>query len=105
MVEASIKEKIEKYALLLKEQDLPVSAIYLFGSRAKGTALPDSDIDLLVVSPIFDGDRLALAGKLWKAAWKIDARIEPVPVGERTFEIDHVTPLYEIVREEGIRVL
>ena len=31
-------------------------AIYLFGSRARGTARPDSDFDLLVVTRPEDGD-------------------------------------------------
>lgn len=33
--------------------------VILFGSRARGNASEDSDIDLLVVSPDFGGDALA----------------------------------------------
>ena len=39
--------------------------IILFGSRARGTARPDSDVDLLVVMP-FTGSRLRLAVEIRK---------------------------------------
>jgi predicted nucleotidyltransferase len=39
--------------------------IILFGSRARGTAHPDSDVDLLVVMP-FTGSRLKLAVEIRK---------------------------------------
>jgi len=105
MVEKSVINKIEKYIKILRELNLPITAVFLFGSQVKGNARADSDIDLLVVSPVFDDDRLAQAGVLWKAAWRVDTRIEPIPVGVRTFQTDHITPIYEIVRQEGLKIL
>jgi len=35
----------------------PVEAAYIFGSYARGTASPDSDIDVAVVSLAFSGER------------------------------------------------
>lgn len=48
-VEAIIRD----FAEALKEQGLKVEKIILFGSQARGDAMEDSDIDLLVVSPDF----------------------------------------------------
>ena len=41
---------IERLLSLIKERCRPI-AIWLFGSRAKGTADPESDWDLLVILP------------------------------------------------------
>ena len=46
-----------------------MSEAYLFGSYARGDWLEESDVDLIVVSPGFEGvrwlDRLDLVAKLW----------------------------------------
>ncbi|MEZ0248521.1 MAG: nucleotidyltransferase domain-containing protein [Thermoproteus sp.] len=34
----------------------PNAEVYLFGSAAKGTMRPDSDVDVLVVSDLYGGD-------------------------------------------------
>lgn len=54
--------------------------LVLFGSEARGTARPDSDIDLLVIMP-FDGSPLKQATKLYGA---IDDRRIPVDLIVRT---------------------
>jgi len=38
---------------VLKSKGIMIEKIYLYGSRAKGTSGPDSDIDLILVSPTF----------------------------------------------------
>jgi predicted nucleotidyltransferase len=96
---------LKRYALTLKKGGYPVVAMYLFGSQTKPQTSPESDIDVLVVSPIFDEDRLGKAAGLWKLAQKVDPRIEPIAVGEAAFATDNITPIYEIVRREGVRVI
>ncbi len=53
---------IGKFRAGLKPFGEKIRAVYLFGSRARGTERPDSDYDiLLVVSPVFsldDKDRI-----------------------------------------------
>lgn len=61
---------IEKMVKVLKKS-LPDARIILFGSRARGTELKDSDIDLIIVSKVFEGmhftDRITYILKiLWK---------------------------------------
>jgi len=45
------QEKIQEMVHRIVEQFHP-DRIYLFGSRARGDARPDSDVDLLIVMPI-----------------------------------------------------
>jgi hypothetical protein len=77
----------------------------LFGSYAAGHPHLWSDIDLIVVSPAFDGtfSRDAI-NSLWRAAARTDSRIEPVPCGERQSVEDQVTPIIEVARREGVQV-
>lgn len=37
------------------EQLLPEVELYVFGSRARGDFYPDSDVDLAIVTPAFEG--------------------------------------------------
>lgn len=44
---------IQKLKYFKKKAEIPIDKIIFFGSRAKGTARKDSDIDLVVVSKKF----------------------------------------------------
>jgi hypothetical protein len=48
-----IREFITKYLPILREKFRP-SLVLAFGSRARGEALETSDLDLIVVSPLFE---------------------------------------------------
>ncbi len=52
---ATADEALDEVVCRLVEALDPV-AIYLFGSRARGTARPDSDFDLMVVTRPEDGE-------------------------------------------------
>ena len=48
---------------------IPGAQIRLFGSRARGTSRPDSDVDLLITVPdewLAGQDRLRVLGDLWR---------------------------------------
>lgn len=48
---------------------IPDAQVRLFGSRARGTARPDSDVDLLITVPdpwLADHDRMRVLGDLWR---------------------------------------
>jgi predicted nucleotidyltransferase len=52
--------------------------IYLFGSKARGDAAPDSDYDLLVVAPD-DAPPARRDGKLaYEALWGVEASVDAV---------------------------
>ncbi len=54
MVESDVVKVVQDYVRALRRQCLRVSRAILFGSYARGDARPNSDIDVMVVSPEFD---------------------------------------------------
>lgn len=70
---------INRYLQALR-RSMQIDAVYLFGSYSRGTAGPDSDIDLLIVSPDFTENLVDNQVLLLRARRDIDYRIEPHPV-------------------------
>jgi len=102
MVAQSVIDSVRFYLRLVGENGIPVSFGVLFGSQAKGTANEESDIDLLVVSPHFDGRKeYSEVSKLWRLTARSDNRVEPIPVGEREWKEDDSRAIVEIARREG----
>ncbi|MBI5696056.1 MAG: nucleotidyltransferase domain-containing protein [Nitrospirae bacterium] len=104
MAKRAIIEKVRKYLHILRDNGFPVTSGILYGSYVRGEETPDSDIDVMVLSPLFDKDHRARVGQLWSLTRKVDNRIEPVPVGEERFKTDNVSPLLAIARQEGVMV-
>lgn len=85
-----------------KQQLNPIFAdaqVYMFGSYSKGCAGVDSDIDVAVVMPTFDGNWLEANASLWDLTWKVSTKIEPILLTR-----DAPTPLYREVMHTGIAV-
>ena len=102
MVTQSIVETVQNYIQVLRDDGIPVDFAVLYGSYARGEATEWSDIDLMVVSPLFDPPKLREdIYRLWHATLRADMRIEPVGVGTRQWVEDDGIPLIEIVRREG----
>jgi len=106
MVDESIVRGVRQYLRALAEQGIAAERGVLFGSYARGTAGQWSDIDLIVVSPAFDGQcSRELVGRLWRVAARTDNRIEPIPCGARQWrEGSGGAPLLAIARDEGVVV-
>jgi poly(A) polymerase Pap1 len=102
MADPAIIDIVRQYLRNLARQGILAHTGILFGSYASGQPHPWSDIDLVVVSPAFDGtfSRDAI-NSLWRVAARTDSRIEPIPCGERQWVEDAVTPIIEIARREG----
>lgn len=69
---SEIRSIVARYVENLKAQGVPVEKVYIFGSQARRNADMKSDLDLAVVSPLFE--KMSLwdrAGFLGKAAWDI----------------------------------
>ena len=60
----TVKEIIFKCIEELRKNNIPIEEVILFGSYAKGIYKEESDIDLLIVSPIFKGNRIEDRKKL-----------------------------------------
>jgi hypothetical protein len=76
---ASVIDLIRQYVGRLKENNIPVERVLLFGSYIKGTPREDSDIDIAVISSAFKGDRYLDRRRIVPMRRGIDSRIEPIP--------------------------
>jgi predicted nucleotidyltransferase len=102
MAKKNVINSIRAYLRFLEQQGIQVSFGVLYGSYAKENANEWSDIDLLVVSPLYDRNRtIDDYEKLWIYAARTDSRIEPIPVGERQYLEDDSSAIIEIARREG----
>ena len=63
-------------------------AIIVFGSVARGTAGPNSDLDLLIIDDFAAAGRTKSAsiGLLYKAIWGVDVSIDPLVISPAEFE-------------------
>ncbi len=103
MVAESIELSVRRYLAAARAAGIRTSRAVLFGSHARGTSGPWSDIDLVVIAPELDAphDR-RLVDILWELRAVTDARIEPVPCGVREWETDASRPILEVARREGV---
>jgi len=105
MVDESIVNVVRNYLKKLPSQGIPVRLGVIIGSHVKGNVDVWSDIDLVVVSPLFDGDySRELVNRLWRIAARTDNRIEPIPCGELQWQEDSAIPILEVARREGVEI-
>src|SRR4030042_97650 len=74
---SEIRSIVARYVENLKALGVPVERIYLFGSQVRRDAGTESDVDLAIISPLFE--KMSLwdrAGFLGKAAWDIHYPID-----------------------------
>lgn len=102
MAPEDIVKAVEAYLVRLAASGLsPVFAV-IFGSQVRGDAVVWSDIDVVVVSPVFDVDKSRESvNKLWRAAARVDTRIEPVACGLEEWAHDDSRALLEVARRGG----
>lgn len=103
MSKAEAKKIVKKYAEKLKAEKYHFSAIYLFGSFAKGVPRKWSDIDVAVVSKEMDKNGDEASSKLWKLRMGVDTRIEPHGFSPEDFK-DYWNPMAHEIKKTGIRV-
>lgn len=84
---------------------LPLRAVYLFGSHARGDARPDSDVDLCLVADNA-GRQLHASARYSDAIWDVLPRpsltlipITPDRLAEKRASGD---PFYRTILEEGV---
>lgn len=102
MLEKSVLTSVTEYVRALKAIGIEVECAVVFGSQVNGHAHAWSDIDLLVVSPMFDDmkDRSGI-NLLWRTAARVDSRIEPIPCGSRQWREDDSSAIIEVARRDG----
>lgn len=89
--------------IALRRASIWADMVILFGSRAKGTARKDSDIDLAVVSRNFGKDKLNEGAVLDLIAAKIDTRIEALPFSLAEYKDPHnISPILHEIKKHGV---
>jgi len=104
MVDPEIRDIILKFVETLNGKGIRVERALLFGSYVSGNASASSDLDVAIVSPDFGKNRMEEGKLLFQIAWRIDPRIEPIPISSKSFENDTWIPLVYEIRQKGIEV-
>ncbi|MBI5555748.1 MAG: nucleotidyltransferase domain-containing protein [Elusimicrobia bacterium] len=104
MVDPKIRGVVAKFIEVLIKKGIRVDRVILYGSFATGKIHEGSDIDIAVVSPDFGKDRFEEGKMLFQSAWRIDPRIEPVPISSESYKNDTWVPLIYEIRQKGIEL-
>ncbi len=91
-----------RYLEIVDNHHWKVLEAFLFGSQAKGTARPDSDVDVALVidSPM---NSVLVQWEMLKLRRSIDLMIEPHPFSPDDWA--EGTPFTEEIKRTGIRLL
>lgn len=98
-----IYQIINEYIKRLKDNQVGIWRLYLYGSFAKGTQHPNSDIDLAVFLDKEDIDCLKDDLELMKLRWDIDLDIEPHAFARTDF--DETDPYIKEIITTGERII
>jgi len=104
MAQREIIKKIQTYIDTLSREGIEIDRAFLLGSWARDDQTNESDINIMLVSKIFDQADDQLIGLVWRLTRKVDSRIEPYTVGLNQFNTDNISPLLQIVKKEGIEI-
>lgn len=94
----SVKKEVNKIS--------PDNEVILFGSRARGDFKKDSDWDFLVLlnkEEVTPSEKDKIRDKLYDLELYTDQIISTIIHSRREWEKRSVTPIYQIINEEGIR--
>lgn len=95
---ASVKKEVNK---LSKDNE-----VILFGSRARGDFKEDSDWDFLIIlkkEKITKSEKQEIREKLYEIELETDTAISTIIHSQVEWTKRAVTPLYQIIEEEGKR--
>lgn len=98
-----IKTIIENYFSVLKENNISIKTAYLFGSYAKGYNHEWSDIDIALISDLFEGVRIKDKDKIRRITLSVSSNLEILPFNPDEFSSDN--PLAREIMETGIRLV
>ncbi|MCG6537983.1 MAG: nucleotidyltransferase domain-containing protein [Syntrophales bacterium LBB04] len=98
-----IYQKINQYINRLKDNQVGIWRLYLYGSYAKGTQHPESDIDLAVFLDKEDIDGIKDDLELMQLRWDIDFNIEPHAFARSDF--DETNPYIKEIITNGERII
>jgi predicted nucleotidyltransferase len=104
MVNPEITSIILRFVDVLNSKGIRVEKAVLYGSYASGNVHTGSDLDLAIISPDFGKNRFEEGKMLLQIAWRIDPRLEPIPISSDSYEKDTWVPLIYEIKEKGIEL-
>ncbi len=104
MAQKEIITLIRNFVKRLSQEGIPIEKAFLYGSYVRGEENEESDIDIMLVSELFDKDDDQTIGKTWRISRSVDVRLEPYTVGKERFLNDQYSPLLQLVKKEGLEV-
>lgn len=102
-IPAKIKVTIDKYLQALNNNNIPIKEAILFGSYATGKYNKWSDIDIALVSDIFEGDRISDKDKIRQLTLSVSSEIEVIPFPPHEFNTEN--PFANEIISTGIRLI
>ena len=98
-----VRRTIDRYIAALRENNIPINQAILFGSYAQGKYQKWSDIDIALVSDIFEGKRFEDRGKIRKINLSVSSDLEILPYRPEDFTPDD--PFVKEIMETGVRIV
>jgi predicted nucleotidyltransferase len=91
MVKTTVKQAAELIKNILKDRNITVDKMLVFGSYAKGDFTKDSDLDIAVISRDFNGKDVfqkaeMLKGLKWVLVEKLEVAFDIVPVSLKQWQ-------------------
>ena len=86
---AKVKNTIDNYLRTLSRNDIPIKKTILFGSYARGNYQEWSDIDIALVSDIFEGNRIDDKNKIRKITLSVSSESEVIPFSPDDFNLQN----------------
>ena len=102
-IPVKVKNTIHNYLAALKEHNIPIRQAILFGSYAKGNYNDWSDIDIALVSDIFEGSRIKDRSKIRKITLSVSSDIEVLPYHPKDFTKED--PFVKEIIDSGIKII
>jgi predicted nucleotidyltransferase len=104
MVDAEVRSIVLRFVDILSSKGIRVEKAVLYGSYASGNVHTGSDLDLAIISPDFGKNRFEEGKMLLQIAWRIDPRLEPIPISSESYQKDTWVPLIYEIKEKGIEL-
>lgn len=97
-----VTTEVKDYVRILREDDLPISKVIVYGSYAKGNQHKWSDIDVCIVSPSFTDTWEAMQYLWLKRQKNSGLTIEPIGFGVNDFK--DKSSLINEIKKFGVEV-
>lgn len=102
-IPTKIQKLLKKYIDALEDNNVPIRQAVLFGSHATGSSHDWSDIDIALVSDVFEGMRFRDRNKIRKITIGISSDLSPLPYRTEDFTPDD--PFVREILETGIKIV